>query len=142
MENDIGMAQRGPKPKAAALKVLTGNPGKRDIPAEPEFSTGELVPPKWLKGWGLEEWNRIVPELERLGLARNVSYSNLAGLCRLYHCAIKAMKSGNMVQERQAWEAYRKASNEFGLTPATAGRAGSAVNKPPAGSTNRFRNLG
>jgi phage terminase small subunit len=135
------MANRGRKSDPAPLKLLKGNPGKREIPQEPAFSTGELIAPSWMKGPALEEWNRIVPELSKLGLARNVSYSNLVGLCRHYACAIRAMKKSDIVQERNSWEAYRKASNEFGLTPATAGKAG-AAGKNQNNAPNGFEALG
>lgn len=60
----------GRKPKPTALKLLTGNPGKRPLhPNEPKPAVGLKRCPKHLKGAAREFWNEWAPELEKCGVA-------------------------------------------------------------------------
>jgi phage terminase small subunit len=118
------MAIGGRKPKPAAQKRVTGNPGKRKLPdAEPRFS-GELVEPQWFSRLEREEWARVTPDLVRLEIATGVHQGALEGICVLYGLWRKARKDRDATQMRMAYDAYRKALNEFGLTPASIGRVG------------------
>jgi hypothetical protein len=61
------MAVRGTKPKPAALRLVTGNPGKRDIPGDkgkeiPEFNVREepLKPLKKLNKSQKALWDRFI----------------------------------------------------------------------------------
>ena len=60
--------------------------------------------------------------LERAGVAKPVHASLLVGICSQYSAFRRSRASGDTVQARQSFEAYRKALNEVGLTPASAGR--------------------
>ena len=76
------MSLLGRPPKPTRLKLLQGNPGKRQLPkAEPRPEAKAPRPPKWLKGAALSEWRRIVPELERLGLMTRIDRAALTGYC-------------------------------------------------------------
>lgn len=118
------MAIGGRKPKPAAQKRATGNPGKRTIPAEPAFRGGSLEAPDWFNDTEREEWVRIVPELERLTIAKPVHQGALEGICSLYSVWRDARNARDGTGMRMAYDAYRKALNEFGLTAASAGRVG------------------
>lgn len=129
------MADGGRKPKPTAVKQATGNPGKRKLPeAEPVFEPGPVVAPEWLDKYEREEWERIVPELVRAGIAKPVHLSLLVGICALYSAFRTARLADDTVQARQSFEAYRKALNEVGLTPASAGKvkADTGDGKDPA----------
>lgn len=55
------MAIRGQKPKPNALKLVTGNPGKRPIdPAEVEVRESPLLPPKELTESEQRLWDRFI----------------------------------------------------------------------------------
>jgi len=63
------MGQRGRRPKPMAMKVLEGNPGKRDL------NTGEPTPrkraprcPSWLEEEAKKEWKRMCRQLEEIGI--------------------------------------------------------------------------
>ena len=119
------MAVRGRKPKPAEMKHLTGNPGKRKIPEAPAFADGSsLAPPKRWKARGYErqEWDRIVPELQRLGIAKAVHQGALEKICELYAVSVKLYEREDYTGARMAAAEYRKALNEFGLTAASAAR--------------------
>ena len=75
------MGKRGPKPQPSALKVLRGNPGKRRISPEPK-AHGEPTPTEELSGRALELWNRIVPQLIGMGLAKSVDSDSLTAMCQ------------------------------------------------------------
>jgi phage terminase small subunit len=120
------MAVRGRKPKPTAVKRATGNPGRRPLPeAEPEFAepaAEDLTPPAWLSEYEREEWGRIVPELVRVGLVRSVHLSALGIICGLYANYRTLRDRNDFTGARMAAAEYRKSLNEFGLTPASAGR--------------------
>lgn len=122
------MAVAGRKPKPTAVKKATGNPGKRPLPkAEPEFAAGDglKAPGRWPKGKdGHEraEWKRIVPELQRTGVAKAVHQGALEKICELYAASVVLYERQDFTGARMQADAYRKALNEFGLTAASAGR--------------------
>jgi len=59
------MAGRPPKP--TALKVLTGNPGRRALPAnEPVPPPGEAQAPDWLSIEARKLWNRYAPRFKAM----------------------------------------------------------------------------
>lgn len=98
---------------------------------EPEFKSGDgfLEPPKeWDEDSPeREEWDRIVPELVRCNIAKSVHQGILEGICELYGEWKEHRKEKEYSKARLARAEYRKALNEFGLTPATAGRVGGAT---------------
>ena len=139
------MARPGRKPKSAELKLVTGNPGKRALPKnEPEFDKGELVAPEWIdereESWRsafLEEWERVTAQAEAWGVVGAVNQGLIEGICLLYATAVAAAKANRSVEMRQSFEAYRKALNECGLTPASKGRIGAGV-KAPRGKLAKY----
>ncbi len=71
----------GRKPKPTALKLVEGNPGRRkpnDLEPKPE---GAAVCPDWLSPVAREEWEKIAPELDRIGISTSVDSNVLAGYC-------------------------------------------------------------
>jgi P27 family predicted phage terminase small subunit len=76
---------RGRKPKPTALKLLHGNPGHRPLNAhEPKPSCAVPDCPEHLDSVARMEWERIVPELESLGLVAHVYRAAIAGYCQAY----------------------------------------------------------
>ena len=56
------MGKRGPQSKPTALKLLEGNPGKREVNGnEPEYDvlSKDEKPPAYLGSYGKKEWKRI-----------------------------------------------------------------------------------
>lgn len=75
------------------LTLLTGNPGKRPIRTdEPQPLPASVEPPSYMAGEALAQWNRLAPELSRLGLLTVVDRPFLTVLC-------------------DAWAAYRQAQD-------------------------------
>lgn len=122
------MAVRGRKPKPAEQKQAMGNPGKRPIPEQPVFTPGtKLAPPRrWPKrpGYERQEWDRIVPDLQRAGIAKAVHQGVLEKICELYAASVILYREKDYSGSRLQASEYRKALNEFGLTAASAGRVG------------------
>ena len=59
----------GPPKKPTKLRILEGNPSKRPLPKnEPEPDPTMPECPDWLMDDAKEEWNRVAPELHRIGL--------------------------------------------------------------------------
>jgi P27 family predicted phage terminase small subunit len=73
---------RGRPPKPTALKLLTGNPGKRPLNgSEPQPLATPPVCPDFLPADAKAKWAELAPELSRLGLLTVVDGEALACLC-------------------------------------------------------------
>ncbi|QGT99515.1 Phage terminase, small subunit [Candidatus Syntrophocurvum alkaliphilum] len=135
------MAQRGRKPKPTAIKVLEGNPGKRDINKhEPKPKKQAPRCPTWLEPEAKKEWRRMVKQLEQLGLLTEIDMAAFAGYCQAYarwkeaeefitkHGTIVKTPSGYWQQVPQVSiaQTYLKLMNrfceQFGLTPSSRSR--------------------
>lgn len=133
---------RGRKPKPTILKVLDGNPGKRPLnDREPVPNQGQPECPDWLDEEAKAEWERVVPELEQMGLLSPADRAALAAYCtawsrwkqaeemvRKFGTIVKSpekgfpMKSPYLTVADQALETMRKLMVEFGLTPSSRSR--------------------
>lgn len=131
------MGKRGPAPKPTALRVIEGNRGKRPVnKAEPKPSPIRPTRPEWMLPEAKREWNRVVPELERMGLLTVVDRAALAAYCQAYARGVDAerllRKKGmsfttpnGYEQQRpevaiamKEWQVVRAFASEFGFTPA------------------------
>lgn len=76
------------------LHVLHGNPGKRELPKQPDFEISKDVPkpPKGLSLIAKKEWKRIAPEFHRLGLLADVQIRGLQIYCENYATWVKMIK--------------------------------------------------
>jgi P27 family predicted phage terminase small subunit len=70
--------------KPTAIKKLEGNPGKRPLNENEPFYPGAPGMPAWLSKNAKEEWNRIVPELDAVGLLQRVDRAMIAGYCEAW----------------------------------------------------------
>ena len=135
---------RGVKPTPTSLKILYGNPGKRPLnESEPKPRPISPLCPEWLGDIAKQEWQRVVPELERLGLLTCVDGAALEGYCDAYGKWVELTQflkkfekqgymfktpSGYMQQMPQVSMAQRYLSivksfcTEFGLTPSSRAR--------------------
>lgn len=128
----------GPAPKPTHLKLLDGNRGKRSInKAEPKPTPVAPEPPAFLKKEALEEWNRLAPELGRLGLLTVVDGTALAAYCQAYRRWLQAERKINregmvlkaksrysqahpaMAIAQKSLQLMKAFASEFGLTPAS-----------------------
>ncbi len=116
---------RGRRPKPTTLKVITGNPGKRPLPAsepKPPPALKLPEPPLDLGDDALAEWKRVTPRLLELGLVTEVDLAPLAAYCQAY---------GRWV------DAEAQLENE-GLTLTTS--KGNVIQNPLLGIANKARN--
>lgn len=58
---------KGRPPKPASIKLLEGNPGKRDVPREPQPLYGVPRIPPSLDEIGLQAWQRMVDAIGHTG---------------------------------------------------------------------------
>jgi P27 family predicted phage terminase small subunit len=77
---------RGRKPKPTHLKLIEGNPGKRKLNKGGEPKPPPIAPecPAWLMPEAQQEWGRIAPQLEALGLLTLVDGAALAAYCQAF----------------------------------------------------------
>jgi P27 family predicted phage terminase small subunit len=139
------MGLRGPAPKATALRVLEGNPGKvRLNDAEPQ-PDGKAKPPAWLSKRARREWRSLAPTLEACGLLTAADAVPFATLCdaivNLADSTELVAAQGGVIEDehgrrinpalraqRNYTEVVLKLSQRFGLTPSD--RTGIKVPKP------------
>jgi P27 family predicted phage terminase small subunit len=82
---------RGRKPKPTALRVLQGNPGRRPLPkSEPKPLARAPTAPEHLDDAARLEWDRLTPQLVRLGLLTELDRALLAGYCSAYSLWVHA----------------------------------------------------
>ena len=75
----------GRPPKPTRLKILAGNPGKRQLNArEPQPRRGRPGCPSWLDAEAKAKWAAVVPELDRLGVLTIVDGDVLAAYCQAW----------------------------------------------------------
>ncbi len=135
------MASRGRKPIPTAIKVLEGNPGKREL-NQREPKPGKRAPkcPMWLDTEAKKEWRRTAKQLEQLGILTQVDMAAFAGYCQAYarwkeaeefiskHGTIVKTPSGYWQQVPQVSIAQtylkimHKFCEQFGLTPSARSR--------------------
>lgn len=136
------MSQRGRKPKPTALKVLEGNPGKRPLPQnEPKPKPIAPTRPTWLTGEGKKMWERLAPELERLGLLTAIDGEAFAAACERWGTYVDCQKylkkhgrtytytnkagAENEIERpevkiaQKALDQFRAFCSDFGLTPSS-----------------------
>jgi phage terminase small subunit len=76
---------RGRKPHPTLLKLVKGNPGHRPLTdSEPAPRKMLPEPPAELSGDARKEWDRVAPELYRMGLLTGLDRAALAAYCQVY----------------------------------------------------------
>lgn len=147
----------GRRPKPTALKLLTGNPGKRALNArEPKPETKMPTCPPHIEGEARREWHRMGRKLLALGLLTEIDRSALAIYCQAWARWIEAegqlkrygpivqAPSGALMQSpylsivNRAMEVMLKVLAEFGMTPSSRSRVKAA--EPPR-EDNEFERL-
>ena len=136
----------GRKPKPTNLHILNGNPSRLDLKnkskTEPKPQKDLIPCPDYLKDneVAYEEWNRIVPELYRLGLLTLVDRAALELYCSqyaIYRDALEEIKNEGITTTnirsgakahpatqvaREAAKIIKSIATEFGLTPSSRSR--------------------
>lgn len=132
---------RGRKKQPARLKIANGNPGKRKIQDEPQPKQGSPVCPEWFGDDARAEWERVVPELERLKLLTVIDGAAIEGHClnyaRALDCERTLAKEGvtfatehgpkkrpEATIAKECWGMVRAFLSELGLSPAARARLG------------------
>lgn len=140
---------RGRKPLPTNVKLLRGNPGKRQISLD-QFRPEARIPPcpKHLQGEAKREWARVTRLLDECAMIAAVDRGALAMLCTCWGRYVNAeemiekaaeqapgshglfVKSPNNFPVQSPWLAvsnramdmYRQWCAEFGITPAQRAR--------------------
>lgn len=142
----------GQKPKATALKVLHGNPGRRSLNKNEPKPTGTTAPPDWLDQIAKAEWRRMRSSLETLDLLTPADRATFAAYCSAYSALARAEKflnspaaGGSFHYETaggalKPWpevaianvarDQVRKLAAEFGMTPAERSRVARPLGAP------------
>ena len=89
---------RGRKPKPTYLKLITGNPGRRRLPAnEVQPAPACPPPPEHLCFEAKAEWQRVSPELFALRLLTRLDTAVLGAYCQSYAMWVQATDAINAI---------------------------------------------
>jgi phage terminase small subunit len=106
------------KPTPTALKKLAGNPGKRPMNDREPLPAGRIgACPDWFPADARLEWDRIVPELDRLGVLTSVDAATVEAHCLTYGEIVATVKAGEPLRAALLGQ-MRAYAAELGLTPA------------------------
>lgn len=119
-------------PKPTALKILQGEPNKNRINFNEPQPTGKTTAPKFLNKHALNEWKRITPELERLGLFTKIDRASLAAYCQVYGRWVETENKINELIDKAA-KTGGDASNAYLLKT----QAGNVIISPLLSVANR-----
>lgn len=122
------------RPTPTALKIVLGNPGKRDIVQDDFKPSGAPVRPPWLKGIAAKKWDTVAPQLILAGVLTAVDSDMFAAYCAL---AAEFQKSkGSMMAARISQ--MRALASEFGLGAASRTRIRTDAPAPPSPAKKYF----
>lgn len=132
-----------PKPKPVVLKLLEGrghgtDSGGRAVKNVPAFTRAAPEAPQWLPPAASAEWDRVVPELDRLGILKTIDRAALAAYCMAWDRFVdasaivaregmvlhddkqgKAQRHPALLTAEAASKELRAWAGEFGLTPSS-----------------------
>ena len=147
---------RGPPPTPLRLRLLRGDPGKRPLRPEVEPSRPAQCPdrPAFVTGYAADEWDRVAPELHRLGLLTVIDITVLGVYCATYahwrtaeeSFARMAQSDGDMCAgarslariARHAAADMVRYAGEFGMTPVARSRLAAGIGGQPGGKFDVF----
>jgi hypothetical protein len=122
------MAQRGRKPTATVVKLVTGNPGRRPLPKGEPMPTGRLTPPTTLSGRPLALWRRYISKAWWL--------ASPDGPKAWLWCQLQAQAENDPAAFTAAKIAQLRAiGSELGFDPGSRARLG-ADKQPPGGRSD------
>src|SRR5690349_1761687 len=115
------MGERGPARKPTALRVLEGDqshrpPNRRE--PKPKIRADTPRAPEHLEAVARATWNRLAPELHRLGLLTDVDLELFESYCVANGERRLAMADGHFAKMDQAVARMLTISKRFGFTPA------------------------
>lgn len=125
----------GRRPKPTALKLVTGNPGKRALPeegAEPVPPAGEIIRPAFLKKRAAELWYEYAPVCTSMGTLTTADPHLLAEWCQL---TVKMERNRTTASERAQ---RRMIGTELGIGAASRAKIGAGGKRPPADPADAF----
>lgn len=154
MKKARGRGRRGPPPKPSKLKKLQGT-FRKDRAAPRELVAKPGVPPRptWLNAEGRAEWERVVPQLQALGILSTIDQSMLADYCTAHALAVNATKKyqregmtikvNGQLQKHPAVKIAQEArsqaarlAGEFGLSPSSRTRISTPSADDALGAAN------
>ena len=112
---DLGIFNMAMPRKPTALKLVTGNPGRRPLPQNEPKPTGKPLQPKWLRGRAAKIWKEIAPQLFWLAEADSHKLAVWCGLYAEVQSGLEHVNSARLTQ-------WRVLGSELGLDPSARAR--------------------
>jgi phage terminase small subunit len=125
----MGNKNSGRRPSPTALKLLRGNPGKRELnQREPQPPSDAVVKPDYLTPISARIWDEMAPDCIAMGTLTRPDIEAFAKMCEL-EASARFWSQGkelpgwkNQREERDAAAALKAFYIEFGKTPSSRSR--------------------
>ena len=112
------MGRRGPAPMPSALKIATGNAGKRPIrDDEPKPEVGAPKCPTWLASDAKSIWRQLAPRLVRAGVLTKLDGNALGRYCDVLCRWLAARDDEDEKLYQKLGVMLLRLEQEFGMTP-------------------------
>ena len=102
--------------------------GRADLKAP----AGRPKLPNDLSAAATKFWRRVVPEIDA-GLVGAIDSDNLAAMARWFVCWDEALKAGDTLGAKRAWEPFAKLASRYGLDPQSRQALSVPPKKPESG---------
>jgi P27 family predicted phage terminase small subunit len=125
----------GRKRKPTHLKLVTGNPGKRELKPDaiqPPPRTKVLAPPAHLSREAKAEWKRLAPMLTKIGILSDLDRGAFAAYCQAY---------GRWKLAEDALENLRRKDESGFAGMLVTTKAGNTIQNPLVGIANRSMDM-
>ena len=124
--------------KPTALRLLSGNPGKRPIPAaEPTYEPCDTTMPDWLTGEAAALWDKLAAALHVNGMLTHASKDTLAAYCSVLGAFIDGRRAGGEI-DIKLLQQIRMMAREFGFTPSSQASVSAPAKQDPKDDKARF----
>lgn len=124
--------------KPTALRLLSGNPGNRPIPAaEPSYAQCGTDAPPWLTGEAVALWGKLASALHVNGMLTHASRDNLAIYVDTLGGYIDSRKAGKEIDVKLIQQ-IRMLAREFGFTPSSQASVSAPAKQDSQDAKDRF----
>lgn len=120
----MGGKGSGRRPKPLETLKITGQyrqdrHGQREIE---DSATGKPIRPQWLSGEARKFWDRTVPLLVQMGIAKQIDSADLASMCQWWavwreHITQAAEDPASLTAAVKAWSQFAPLADRFGMSP-------------------------
>lgn len=119
-----GNRNSGRRPKPTEILRLQGTyrPKDHEHRANGPQATGHPARPSWLRGEARRFWERVIPQLVEMGVAKKIDRDDLAAMCEWWaawraNIQLAATDASAMIAATKAYTHFQSLADRFGMNP-------------------------